>query len=76
MDKDLRDSANKMKEGVSEGASSLKNKAAQKMDDFKESNLSVNNKTSNMMLWGLGGATAGTLMSLFVLKNSSTAMRV
>jgi hypothetical protein len=76
MGKDLQDSANKVKEGVSEGASNLKNKATEKMDEFKASTMSTDSTKSNMMLWGTAGATAGALVSLFVLKNASLSSRV
>lgn len=76
MGKDLHDSANKVKEGLSEGASNLKNKAAEKYDDFKASNLSTDSTKGNMMLWGTAGATAGIMLSLFAFKNASISTRV
>lgn len=76
MGKDMQDSANKVKEGMSEGASTLKNKAASKMDDFMPDSMSMNSTRSNMMLWGLAGASAGAALSLFVMKNASPAVKV
>ena len=76
MGKDLHDSASKVKEGMAEGASSIKNKATEKMDEFKASNMSTDSVKSNMMLWGAAGATAGAMVGMFVLKNVSLSTRV
>ncbi len=77
---DLQDAASKAKEDVKEGASNIKAQASKTYDkakdEFKGTNLKDDTIRNNMILFGLGGAAVGAIVSMAVFRKASMATRV